>query len=89
MAQAYVDPDELERFVYSITAFVDNIESAIGELQGSFNEVSDTWRDSQRSSFEDDYNELLQCLDRFKEAASEQVPYLNTKVAQAREYLES
>jgi len=89
MAQAHVNPDELERFAHSITAFVDNIDSATGELQSSFNEVGDTWHDSQRISFEEVYNELLQCLSRFKEAASEQVPYLLRKAEQARDYLGS
>jgi uncharacterized protein YukE len=87
--QAIVNPDELEKFANSITAFVNNIDDAMGELQGRFNVVNDTWQDAQRDSFEEVYNELLQCLSRFKEAASEQVPYLNSKVAQAREYLES
>ena len=89
MAQAHVDPDELERFAHSITAFVDSIDEAVGSLSGNFNAVSDTWQDSQRDSFEDMYNELLVCLGRFKETAQEQVPYLLGKVAQAREYLES
>jgi uncharacterized protein YukE len=89
MSQAHVDPDELERFAHSITGFVDEIENAVGNLNGSFNTVSDTWQDSQRNSFEEVYNELLVCLERFKEAAQEQVPYLLSKAAQARDYLES
>ena len=89
MAQAHVDPDELEQFAHSITGFVENIDDAVGELSGSFSAVSDTWQDSQRNSFEEVYNDLIQCLNRFKEAASEQVPYLLRKAAQAREYLGS
>jgi len=89
MAQAHVDPDELETFAHSITAFIDEIDGAVGTLSGNFNAVSDTWQDSQRNSFEEVYNELKTCLERFKEAALEQVPYLLGKAAQARDYLES
>jgi uncharacterized protein YukE len=89
MAQAHVDPDELERFAHSITCFVDNVDEAIAALNSSFSSVSDTWQDAQRNSFEEIYNELLQCLDRFKDAALEQVPYLLSKAVQARDYLES
>jgi uncharacterized protein YukE len=89
MAQAHVDPDELEQFAHSITHFVDDVDHAIATLNSSFSSVSDTWQDAQRSSFEEIYNELLQCLGRFKEAALEEVPYLLSKAAQARDYLES
>jgi uncharacterized protein YukE len=89
MAQAHVDPDELEQFAHSITAFVDSIDSATAALNGSFSSVSDTWQDAQRSSFEEIYNELLQCIGRFREIALEQAPYLLSKAMQAREYLES
>jgi uncharacterized protein YukE len=89
MAQAHVDPDELEQFAHSITVFVDSIDGAVASLNSSFSNVSDTWQDSQRGSFEEIFNELLQCLGRFKEVALEQVPYLVSKAAQAREYLES
>jgi uncharacterized protein YukE len=90
MAQAHVDPDELERFAHSMTVFVDNVDDAVTALNSSFDSVSDTWQDAQRASFEEAYHELLQYIGRFKEAALEQmVPHLLSKVAQAREYLES
>ena len=87
--QVINDPEKLEEFANSLSTCVDNIDSVASELKGSFNEVSEYWDDAQRDSFEEVYNELLQCLSRFKEDASETVPYLKTKVAQAREYLES
>jgi uncharacterized protein YukE len=89
MAQAHVDPDELEQFAHSITVFVEGVDGAVAALNSSFSGVSDTWHDAQRNSFEEVYNELLQCLGRFKETALEQSQYLLIKAAQARDYLES
>ena len=89
MAQADVDPDELERFARSLDAFIDELDGAVGGLDGSFNAVSDSWRDSQRDSYEEFHNELKACVSRFNDNARDKVSYLLVKAAQAREYLGS
>ena len=88
MPQAYVDPDELEEFAHSLTAFIDEIDGAVGSLDRSFNAVG-SWQDAQRDSYEEFHNDLKAYIARFNDNARDQVSYLLTKAAQARDYLES
>lgn len=89
MAQAIGDPDELERFAYSLQQFIDALNDAVGNLNGAFAALGDTWQDEKRSRFEEDYNALLQQLQQFDANASEQVPYLAALASRLRDYLQS
>jgi uncharacterized protein YukE len=89
MAQAIGDPDELERFAHSVSQFVETLDDAVGALDGSFNALGESWQDEKRTAFEDEYREMLRSLAQFKEAASEQVPYLLTLATRLRDYLAS
>lgn len=89
MAQAIGDPDELERFAYSLQQFIDALNDAVGNLNGAFAALGDTWQDEKRSRFEEDYNALLQQLQQFDTNASEQVPYLAALASRLRDYLQS
>jgi len=89
MAQAVGDPEELERFAYALQRFVDSLDGAVGNLNGAFVALGDTWQDEKRARFEDDYNALLQQLQQFNTNASEQVPYLAALAARLRDYLQS
>ena len=89
MAQAVGDPEELERFAYALQRFVDSLDDAVGNLNGAFAALGDTWQDEKRARFEDDYNALLQQLQQFNTNASEQVPYLAALAARLRDYLQS
>ena len=76
MAQAIGDPEELERFACSLQQFIDSLSDAVGNLNGAFASLGDTWQDEKRARFEEDYNALVQQLQHFNDNASEQVPYL-------------
>lgn len=89
MPQAIGDPDELERFAHSLRLFVDSLNDAVGNLNGAFASLGDTWQDEKRSQFEDEYNALLQQLRQFDSNASEQIPYLTALAARLRDYLQS
>lgn len=89
MAQAVGDPEELERFAYALQRFVDSLDDAVGNLDGAFVALGDTWQDEKRARFEDDYNALLQQLQQFNTNASEQVPYLAALASRLRDYLQS
>jgi uncharacterized protein YukE len=89
MAQAVGDPEELERFAYALQRFVDSLDDAVGNLNGAFVALGDTWQDEKRARFEDDYNALLQQLQQFNTNASEQVPYLAALASRLRDYLQS
>ena len=45
MAQAIGDPEELERFAYSLQQFIDSLNDAVGNLNGAFASLGDTWQD--------------------------------------------
>ena len=89
MAQAVGDPDELERFAYSLQQFIDALNDAVGNLNGAFAALGDTWQDDKRARFEEDYNSLVQQLQQFDANASEQVPYLAALASRLRDYLQS
>ena len=89
MGQAYVNPDELREFARSLDAFIEEIDGAVHSLDGNFNAVSDSWRDSQRDSYEEFHNELKACVARFNNNAREKVSYLFAKAAEADIYLGS
>ena len=89
MAQAIGDPEELERFAYSLQQFVDSLNDAVGNLNDAFASLGDTWQDEKRARFEEDYNALVQQLQHFNDNASEQVPYLAALAARLRDYLQS
>lgn len=89
MAQAVGDPDELERFAYSLQQFIDALNDAVGNLNGAFTALGDTWQDDKRARFEEDYNALVQQLQQFDANASEQVPYLAALASRLRDYLQS
>jgi uncharacterized protein YukE len=89
MAQAVGDPEELERFAYALQQFVDSLNDAVGNLNGAFAALGDTWQDEKRHRFEEDYHALVQQLQQFDANASEQVPYLVQLAARLRDYLQS
>lgn len=89
MAQAIGDPEELERFAHSLQQFIDSLNDAVGNLNGAFSLLGDTWQDGKRAQFEEDYNALVQQLQQFNDNALEQVPYLTTLAARLRDYLQS
>lgn len=89
MAQAIGDPDELDRFAHSLRQFVDSLNDAVGNLNGAFAALGDTWQDEKRARFEEEYHALVQQLRQFDANASEQIPYLAALAARLREYLQS
>lgn len=89
MAQASGDPEELERFAYSLQQFIDSLNDAVGNLNGAFASLGDTWQDEKRARFEEDYNALVQQLHQFNTNAAEQVPYLAALASRLRDYLQS
>jgi uncharacterized protein YukE len=89
MAQAIGDPDEMERFAHSLRLFVDSLNDAVGNLNGAFAALRDTWQDDKRAQFEEEYSALVQQLRQFDSNASEQIPYLTALAARLRDYLHS
>ena len=89
MAQAVGNPDELERFAHSLQQFVDSLNDAVGNLDGAFASLGETWQDEKRAQFEEEYHALVHQLRAFDSEASEQIPYLAALAARLRDYLQS
>ena len=88
MAQVFADPEELERFAHSVKQFIDSLNDAVGNLNGAFASLGDTWQDDKRIKFEEDYNALVQQLHQFNVSAEEQVSYLAALASQLHDYLQ-
>ena len=89
MPQAAGDPEELERFAHALKQFIDSLGDAVGNLNGAFASLGDTWQDEKRVRFEEDYNQLVQRFYQFSESGQEQVAYLYELAARLRDYLDS
>lgn len=89
MAQAHGDPEELKSFANSLQHYLDTIEEETNTLNGAFNQLGDTWNDEKKATFEEEFNNLLNALESFKENAAEQIPYLNTLAGHLEDYLRS
>jgi len=86
MAQTIADPDELERFALSLRQFIDSLNDAVGNLNGAFASLGDTWQDEKRSRFEEDYYALVHELHQFNTNGEEQIQYLAHLASHLRGY---
>lgn len=89
MSKAIGDPDELDRFGYALSEFVETLNEALGSLNHSFSTVGESWQDEKRARFEEDFNLLMQQLSRFESCAAEQTPWIHALASRLREYLQS
>ncbi|WP_163499044.1 WXG100 family type VII secretion target [Helicobacter suis] len=71
-----ITPEELEVFIRAIQSFIQAQHEASASLQGAFNALGETWKDSKKDQFESSFQELLGILGSFKEEAEEQIRYL-------------
>ncbi|MCD7826409.1 MAG: WXG100 family type VII secretion target [Clostridiaceae bacterium] len=87
MAMAIGNPDELDAFASALNSYLNTIEEETDSLNSAFQQLGESWQDSQRESFEETYKQLLGALAGFKENASEQIPHLRTMAEDLRTYL--
>ncbi len=89
MNQVIGDPDELDTFAHSLQSYLDQINEATGQLNQQFGALGETWQDSNREQFEEQFEELLTQLAGFSSNAAEQIPHLQVMAAKLRDYLQS
>jgi uncharacterized protein YukE len=88
MSQAHADPEELEKFAAVLAAFVETVEDATGGVASRFDALGDTWDDAKQREFAEAFDTMRrQIADFSKHITAEQIPYLQAKAAQLREYL--
>ncbi len=76
MSQVHANPDEIRNFAARLQACGENISEEISATSAAFAALGDTWNDAKRSEFEDSFEELKACIQRFSAACDEQVPHL-------------
>jgi len=87
--QAIVDPEELEGFALSLSRFNSQLADSTQSLTSQFARLGESWRDQQQQGFEAIFADTVRTLRQFMQAAEEQIPYLQKKAAEARQYLQS
>jgi len=87
MPQAIVDPGELRRFAHNLKQFVGELQNRLQVLHTQMLALGDTWRDQEHEKFAEEFQQTVQVLKRFMEAAEKQVPFLLRKAEKIEEYL--
>ena len=89
MAKAIVDPDHLKRFAANLRQFNGDLREQSQALNRQFMRLGDTWRDQEQAKFAEEFMHMLASLERFSNAAEEQIPMLQRKAAAIEQYLKS
>lgn len=87
MAQAIVDPAELRRFAHNLKQFTGDLQTQIAALHGQMLGLGDTWRDQEHEKFCMEFEQTVQVVERFLDAANEHIPFLLRKAERVEEYL--
>jgi uncharacterized protein YukE len=87
MSQAIVDPGEIKRFAHHLKQFNGEMRDRVAALQGHLLGLSDTWRDQEHEKFVQQFEETMNVLEGFLEAADQHVPFLLRKAERVEEYL--
>jgi WXG100 family type VII secretion target len=88
MPQAIVDPAELRQFAHSLKQFNTELQSQMAVLHGQMLNLATTWRDQEHQKFADEFEQTMQVIKRFVEAADQHIPFLLRKADRVEEYLQ-
>ena len=88
MPQAVVDPEELRRFAHNLKSFTNDLHSSLSVLHGQLIALGNTWRDKEHDKFVQEFEQTLQVVKRFVEAANLHIPFLLRKAERVDEYLQ-
>jgi uncharacterized protein YukE len=86
--QAIVDPAELRRFAHNLKQFNNELHNQMLVLHGQLAALGDSWRDQEHEKFTKEFEETMQVVKRFMEAATNHVPFLLRKAERVEEYLQ-
>ena len=87
MPQAIVDPEELRRFAHSLKSFNTELFNQLSVLHGQLVGLGNTWRDKEHDKFLQEFEQTMQVIKRFVEAANLHIPFLLRKAERVEEYL--
>lgn len=87
MSQAIVDPEELRRFAHNLKTFNTELFNRLAVLHGQLVGLGSSWRDKEHEKFLQEFEQTMQVLKRFMEAATLHIPFLLRKAERVEEYL--
>ncbi|CAK8724362.1 MAG: putative conserved protein YukE [Candidatus Electronema aureum] len=88
MPQAIVDPEELARFSHNLKQFNMQLRQSMGQLNGQFNALGQTWRDQEHQKFAQEYQQTVKQIERFLQISEQHIPFLQKKAQRARDYID-
>jgi len=88
MPQAIVDPAEIRRFAHNLKQFTNELHNQLLVLHGQMVGLGDTWRDQEHEKFAEEFEQTMQTVQRFAEAAGQHIPFLIRKAERVEEYLQ-
>lgn len=88
MPQAIVDPGELRRFASNLKRFNDELQAQMTGLHGQLNGLGSTWRDKENEKFVEEFEQTMQVVARFIDAANQHIPFLMRKAERVEDYLQ-
>jgi len=88
MPQAIVDPGELRRFASNLKRFNDELQAQMTALHGQLNGLGSSWRDKENEKFVEEFEQTMQVVGRFIDAANQHIPFLMRKAERVEDYLQ-
>lgn len=83
------NPDSMELFANQLRSFIDDIQTALNQLNGAYNTLGDDWQDQKKVEFDEKIAEIQTAIANFSEFGEESAVYLLHKAQQLRDYLDS
>jgi WXG100 family type VII secretion target len=88
MPQAIADPSELRRFASNLKHFNTELQNQMAVLHGQLLNLASTWRDQEHQKFTDEFEQTMQVITRFIDAAEQHIPFLMRKAERIEDYLQ-
>ena len=83
-----LNPEELRRFAHNLKQFNNDLHGRMMVLHGQLVNLGSTWRDKEHEKFSQEFEQTLQVIKRFVEAANLHIPFLLRKAERVDEYLQ-
>ena len=87
MSQAMADPGEMRRFAANLKRFNADLQSDMAGMHGQILNLGDSWRDQEYEKFKQEFEQIVQLLERYLDSAGEYIPYILRKAERLEEYL--
>lgn len=81
------DPSEIRRFLSNLKRFNQELDSITRRLKSNLNALGNSWRDTEYSKFQNEMNEMLRVLARYRERSDQYANYLRKQAENLERYL--